>query len=201
MNKNVTIEDLINKIKLNYKDYINKENFIGIGSCRVAYKLNESLVLKIHLNSLGFKQSKMEYEIYHNLKFKNYQDMLTNQIYYCDSFSICEYISPIEKYSDGCEVWCCEEIPFNYDESRLDNLFELMSNIGISVDDLSNTNNIGISKNNNIVFLDYGFKDNNYDELDLIMSLNQEKLFQEIKDTKDYSRIETYIESSIYSVN
>lgn len=198
--KNTLITEIIPEdIKLNFKKYICEDNFVGVGTCRISYKINDNLVLKLHLNEIGYKQSKTEYEIYNNSIFDKYKKMLTKQLYFCKEFSVCEYVEPLESYSDGGDIWCRDEMPFKYSYEELDDFFKLLQSYDsdFDIDDLSLSNNLGTSKDGWIVFLDYGSKKSDFDELQELLDNVDYSLLENIREFRNYSSVELYMNKVI----
>lgn len=190
-------EKFIEDLKKEYNSYISEDRFLGIGTTRAVFKINQNMVLKVHLNNLGYLQSKKEYEIYNKMDFEKYNYMLSKQYYFCEKYSICEYAEPLECYNDASDVWCGDNIPFIYDECDLDELIELLSDEDIMVDDLSLSTNIGISKERKLMFIDYGFTENLYESLIKLEEYIGEELLEKIRETHKYEFIDSYIKKVV----
>lgn len=186
-------EWFIDDLKKEYKSYMSEDKFLGIGTTRAVFKINQNIVLKVHLNKLGYLQSKKEYEIYNKMDCEKYKYMLSKQYYVCEEFSVCEYAEPMECYNDAADVWCRDNLPFVYDECDVDMLIDLLADEGIMIDDLSLSTNIGISKEGKLVFIDYGFTEDLYEMLVNLEEHIGEELFKKIRETHKYEFVDSYM--------
>lgn len=152
---------MFKQIIQNWKQYCSDENFVGIGSTRKVYRVLD-YVIKVHLHSIGYKQSKKEFEIYTSMADKGLEQLLA-QTYYVDKFiSVQKYYKPLElKNNQSYEVKVEEYrhlIPNLFDEvlEVLDKKFDSF--------DLVDSSNYGLNDDGKLVFTDYGMTKSLYEK-------------------------------------
>lgn len=138
--------------------------FIGKGTFREAYKVQET-VIKKNNHFIGEMQSYMELDTYNGVpeKFKKH----FNPVYLVnDDIQVCKYCEP---YGDpDLNIWDHERRFFTmniYDDAEetpmpyikdFEELEIWLYNRGIAIDELVKADNFGVTQDNDICFIDYG---------------------------------------------
>ena len=150
------LKELVN----NWELYCTEKNYIGIGSTRKVFRVND-YVIKQHLHPLGFKQSLKEIEIYHHIKNIGLSELFAEVYYVNELMSIQRFYKSLELLNNQTyKLNISSEnklIPKQYNEALklLDKEFDSF--------DLKDSGNYGLNKKNNIVFIDYGMTKNIYE--------------------------------------
>ncbi|MFD2831354.1 protein kinase [Corticicoccus populi] len=136
-----------------YLKHCTKENFIGRGSTRKAYKVDD-MAVKIHLHPLGRRQSENERDIYQYMKGRGWHEYFAEVYYTDETMSIQKYypnLELIEGQSYELNNRTHRDLlPEHYDEAVqiLDETFDIF--------DIKESDNYGLNQDNKVVFIDYG---------------------------------------------
>lgn len=124
-----------NVLKLKYK-------IIGNGHNRIVYDLKNGNVLKVAISNLGLRNNKIEFRIYRK----------------CPGH-LRKYLCPVKKKGRGWIVMRKIEtkVPVNkrYD-TQIDQLRQRFIEAGIKPEDMMNRANLALSKDRQIIVIDYG---------------------------------------------
>ena len=152
---------MLEQLIQNWKVYCKNVNFVGIGSTRKVYRIDD-YVVKVHLHTLGYKQSLNELNIYTSMVAKGL-DMLLAPTYYVDeSISVQKYYRPLDlKDNQTYEINEQEHtfiLPTFYERVLhiLDQDFDCF--------DLNDSSNYGLNSDGKIVFTDYGMTKSLYEQ-------------------------------------
>lgn len=152
---------MLDNVIQNWKMYCKKENFVGIGSTRKVYRV-EDFVVKVHLHNLGYKQSQNELEIFTSMVDKGLDPLLA-PTYYVDEFiSVQQYFKPLELKDNQ-----TYEIKVQEHQHLLPNLYgEVLDILDKEFDcfDLKDSSNYGLNREGKLVFTDYGMSKSLYEQ-------------------------------------
>ncbi|GEL77853.1 hypothetical protein [Tenuibacillus multivorans] len=144
----------------NWRTICIKKNFIGIGSTRKVYRMNDR-VIKVHLNSLGYHQSRREYEIYNDLIGTEFARLLAPIEYVDKNICLQKYYREVPMHhNQSFDIqkrsgnW---SIPRNYEATikLLDEVYDAF--------DLKDSSNYGIDERGELVLIDYGMSKKIYE--------------------------------------
>lgn len=150
---------MLKELSENWHKYCREDNFIGIGSTRKVFRVNE-YVIKLHLHLLGYEQSKNELHIYHAMEERGLQELFA-KVYYADEIiSIQKYYQPLELRNHQ-----SFEIDKYADAPLMPNLYEEVLNLldkDFDCFDLKDSSNYGMNKQGKLTFIDYGMSKSLY---------------------------------------
>lgn len=142
---------MLNELSENWNKYCSEENFIGIGSTRKVYRVDE-YVIKLHLHKLGYKQSQNELHIYNVMAEKG--------LHVDETISIQKYSQPLELKNHQ-----SFEIDGNIDAQLIPDLYEEVLELldqDFDCYDLKDSSNYGMNEQGKLTFIDYGMSKNLY---------------------------------------
>ncbi|GEN32099.1 hypothetical protein HNQ35_002550 [Cerasibacillus quisquiliarum] len=144
----------------NWRKYCIKDNFIGIGSTRKAFKFSH-YVIKLHLHPIGHKQSQNELKIYNVMNENGLHELFAETYYVDKKFSIQKYYHPLELIDNqSFEINTTQHanlLPNRYEEvlDLLDKDFDSF--------DLKDSSNYGLNEEGKLIFIDYGMSKKLYE--------------------------------------
>ncbi|GGA70017.1 protein kinase [Ornithinibacillus halotolerans] len=151
------LQDIIN----NWKSYCTPANFIGIGSTRKAYRIEE-FVIKVHIHPLGYKQSLNELRIYNEIAKRKLHSFFAKVYYVDEQISVQHYYTPLELVNNQTyEIDSTKHqhfIPKNYQK-----VFNLLDDEFNSFD-IRDSSNYGLDEENKLIFIDFGMTKKLYEE-------------------------------------
>lgn len=150
---------MLKELSENWNKYCIEENFIGIGSTRKVFRVDE-YVIKLHLHILGYEQSKNELHIYRAMAEKGLHELFAKVYYVDEIISIQKYYQPLElKHHQSFEL------DKNDDAQLLPNLYEEVLDLldkDFDCFDLKDSSNYGMNKQGRLTFIDYGMSKSLY---------------------------------------
>ena len=152
---------MIHELVSRWEEFCIPESFIGIGSTRKAYKVND-YVIKVHIHPIGYKQSIRELEIYAHMIERGYNHLFAQPYYVNSSISIQRFYCPLElENNQSYEIDPKKHahfIPEAYHEiiQLLDSEFDSF--------DIKDSGNYGLNSNAKLTFIDYGMSKSVYEK-------------------------------------
>lgn len=163
--------------------------YLGSGSSRLVYKVNEDKVLKIAKNVKGVAQNEteadwglknygvaaewydvsdegiwIESEVCSKVKVTDFKKKLGFTFkYFCDCLRYCHYERNPGKYRYY-HVEKPEGYEETYDNDFIRSFYDYIADFGVPVGDLTRISSYGYNHEGNIVLVDTGLSDNVYDE-------------------------------------
>ena len=138
---------------------------LGLGTTRLAYRLDNGLVMKKHIHHLGYEQSLVERDIYQATP-KHLRKYLNEIVEVTPEYQICTYSEPVttevcrhsiaereDLENLGIELFPTED---GFVELLPKELLELLTSKQVVLDDIFASTNLSISQGH-IKLLDYGF--------------------------------------------
>lgn len=150
---------MLKELSENWNKYCSEENFIGIGSTRKVYRVDE-YVIKLHLHKLGYKQSQNELHIYNVMAKKGLHELFAKVYYVDETISIQKYYQPLELKNHQ-----SFEIDGNIDAQLIPDLYEEVLELldqDFDCFDLKDSSNYGMNEQGKLTFIDYGMSKNLY---------------------------------------
>lgn len=152
---------MLNQIINNWKLYCKDESFVGIGSTRKVYRVFD-YVIKVHLHSIGYKQSLNEFNIYNAMLEKGLEALFAQTYYVDESISIQKYYSPLDLIDNQ-----SYEIDINQHSNLIPDKYEHVLKVldqEFDCFDIKDSSNYGLNNAGKLVFTDYGMTKTLYEQ-------------------------------------
>lgn len=141
--------------------FIDEDLFLGLGSGRAVFSINDEYVMKIHLTSKGFEQSATELKIY-NCASKDMKVRLDEPILVLKEAAIFKRYKPYGNLSPK----GIDEVLSGVKLEEIMSMSTLLNNeFLLNKADLTDINNIGEDLEGNWLYLDYGATEDIIDEI------------------------------------
>lgn len=144
---------MLNELITNWGSYCTEDNFIGIGSTRKAYRIND-YVIKVHTHPLGYKQSLKEMEVWNYAITNDLKELFAKTFFVDELISIQKYYKPIERKNNQ-----SFEIDMKRDQHLIPNMYEevlFLLDKEFDSFDIKDSDNYGLNNQKKLVFIDYG---------------------------------------------
>lgn len=154
-------DDVLDDLIENWRFYCTKDQFIGLGSTRKVYRVND-FVIKVHLNGIGYAQSKREQLIYDHMKEMKFRHLFAAVHHVNEQFCVQDYYNevPMDDHQsfDIDERRGFWEFPKEYDACLkvLDEEWDAF--------DMKDSSNYGINENKELILIDYGMSKTLYEQ-------------------------------------
>lgn len=141
-------------------DLFDEENFIGIGSTRKVYRI-EDVVVKKHLHELGYMQSVNEQNIYNDLLAKDLANNIAPILFVNGKFAVQPFYEALPLQNG--ETY---DLDWKADQRITTDLRQALAEISENLDgfDLKDSGNYGIDSEGKLVLIDYGMTKNLYED-------------------------------------
>ena len=125
--------------------------YIGSGSSRDVFEMNNEYVIKVARNNAGIEQNKTEYKISNNKKY----DVFANVVYASNNYKFI-IMKKAKRIKQIYDVWYYFNVSSKQQFINLRLIREIVNRYGLIINDLCRENSWGII-NGRIKIIDYGF--------------------------------------------